>query len=376
MAKALRVLHIANIGLGNAYIGLPLDLCRECYERFPKVFDDLFDYIKREEIDLVLIAGNLYSRYLMSGETAHLLRKLEEAKPCRFVIAPGSDDPYTSDSLYASGRFPSNVMIFEKDTLDHFDLPELNACVYGWAVLSHRRAVNPLQGATVLRQDRINLVVGACDLSAHTLFINTTPESIAAFGADYAALGHGPATPLQYAGKAAYSHAGFLEGHGFEELGRGGFLRLDIEKDGEEATVSEQLVTFSRHRFETVTLDITGATDVHDVAQKIGDAIEENGYSTDTSLRVILEGELYPTVTLRRDSEEFTSFPLSSISFIDRTLPIYRAEELGRDMSIRGMFYLSLSDAIKAAGEHPPTTTAQALRIGLAALDGKDIAGI
>ena len=376
MAKALRVLHIANIGLGNSYVGLPLDLCRECYDRFPKVFDDLFDYIKREKIDLVLIAGNLYGRYLMSNDTAHLLRKLEEAKPCRFVIAPGADDPYTPDSLYSSGRFPDNVMIFEKDTLDRFDLPELGVCVYGWAVLSQRRAIDPLAGASVIRQDRINLVVGACDLSAHTLFINTTPEAIAAFGADYAALGHGPATPIERAGKALYSHAGFLEGHGFEELGRGGFYRLDIEKDGEECRISEDFVSFSRHRFETITLDVTGAAGIEDVAKKIGEAIEENGYSTDTSLRVILEGELYPTVTLRRDSEELTRFPLSSISFIDRTLPTYDAEALRRDMSIRGMFYLALSDAIRASGEHTPTTTAQALRIGLAALDGRDIAGI
>ena len=376
MAKALRVLHIANIGLGNAYVGLPLDLCRECYERFPKVFDDLFDYIKREEIDLVLIAGNLYGRYLISSDTAHLLRKLEEAKPCRFVIAPGADDPYTSDSLYASGRFPDNVLIFEKDTLDHFDLPELGACVYGWAVLSQRRAINPLAGTSVLRQDRINLIVGSCDLSSHTLFVNTTPEAIAAFGADYAALGHGPATAPCCVGRSLYSHASFLEGHGFDELGRGGFYRLDIEKEGEDCTVREQFVTFSRHRYESITLDVTGVTSMEEVAEKIGEAIEENGYSTDTSLRVILEGELHPTVILRSDSEQLTRFPLSSISFIDRTLPIHDAEELRRDMSIRGMFYLSLSDAIKAAGEHTPTTTAQALRIGLAALDGKDIAGI
>ena len=376
MAKALRVLHIANIALGNPYIGLPLDLCRECYDGFLKVFDDLFDYIKREEIDLVLVAGNLYGRYLMSNDTAHLLRKLEEAKPCRFVIAPGAEDPYMPDSLYTSGRFPDNVMIFERDALDRFDLPELGVSVYGWAVLAQRRAVNPLAGASPVRHDRINLIVGACDLSAHTLFINTTPESIAAFGADYAAFGHGPATEIKRAGKTLYSHAGFLEGRGFEELGRGGFYRLDIEKNGEDCRINESFVSFSHHRFETVTLDITGAADIEDVTGRIREAIEKNGYTTDTSLRVILEGELHPTMILRRDGEEFMSFPLASISFIDRTLPTYGAEALRRDMSIRGMFYLTLSDAIRASGEHLPTTTAQALRIGLAALDGRNIAGI
>ena len=158
MKKALRVMHLANIALGNPYIGLPLDLCRECYERFPEVFDELFDYIKREEIDLVLIAGNLYGRYLMSGDTAHLMRKMEEAKPCIFVIAPGAEDPCTTDSLYKSGRFPDNVLIFEKDTLDRFDLPELGATVYGWAVLSQRRNVNPLLDVPPASPDRINLI--------------------------------------------------------------------------------------------------------------------------------------------------------------------------------------------------------------------------
>lgn len=376
MKKALRVMHLANIALGNPYIGLPLDLCRECYERFPEVFDELFDYIKREEIDLVLIAGNLYGRYLMSGDTAHLMRKMEEAKPCIFVIAPGAEDPCTTDSLYKSGRFPDNVLIFEKDTLDRFDLPELGATVYGWAVLSQRRNVNPLLDVPPASPDRINLIVGACDLSSHTLFINTTPESIAAFGADYAAFGHGPATPIKKAGKTLYSHAGFLEGRGFEELGKGGFYRLDIEKTDEGTAIEEHFVSFSRHRFETVTLDITGLTNDEDVSKRILDVIEKNGYERDTSLRVILEGELHPTVLFRRDGEAFTSFPLSSISFIDRTMPTYESEELRRDMSIRGMFYLALSDALKSTNEHSPTTTAQALRIGLAALDSHDIAGI
>ncbi len=134
MEKELRILHVTGVSLGTPYTGLPLDLCRQRYQHFPEVFDSLFSYIEEEKIDLVLFAGNLTGRYLTSEDAEHLLRKLSEAS-CRFVIAPGSQDPYAPDSLYASGRLPKNVSVFESDELERFDFDELGLSVYGWAIL-------------------------------------------------------------------------------------------------------------------------------------------------------------------------------------------------------------------------------------------------
>lgn len=376
MNQTIRILHVANVALGAPYTGIPLELCHECYHRFPEVFDDLFAYVKREGIDLVLFAGNLYGHYLTSADTAHLVRNMAEAAPCRFVIAPGAEDPYASDSLYASGRLPENAYVFETDTLEHFDFDEIGTTVYGWAVQEHRRAVSPLAGVRVADPSRINLLVGSCDMEARTLFISASKQEVADFGADYAAFAHGPATEVLTAGRTRYAHGGFLEGRGFDESGVGGFLRIDVTVTGEERTVDARFVPISRHRFETATLDVTGVKDEAEVDARVAELIEKQGYGRDTSLRVILEGELHPTVILRNDDGNRTDFPLYSIDLVDRTLPIFDAERLEHDMTIRGELYRSLKKRLLAASGDERIAYAQALRAALAALDSRDITGI
>ena len=157
MAGPLRIVHMANAFLGNPYLGLLPEKNRECYYRFPEVFDSLFRYIEEEKIDLVLVPGNLLGRYMTSEDAAHLLRRLSET-PCPIVIAPGDQDPYEADSLYASGRLPVNVRVFESDALERIDLDELGVSVYGWAILGQRSSTSPLAGATLADEGRVNLV--------------------------------------------------------------------------------------------------------------------------------------------------------------------------------------------------------------------------
>ena len=372
MADTLRVLHVANAFLGNPYLCLLPEKNRECYYRFPEVFDSLFRYIEEEKIDLVLVSGNLYGRYMTSDDAAHLIRRLSEA-PCPIVIAPGDQDPYDPDSLWASGRLPANVKVFETDTLERLDLDDLGVSVYGWAILGQRSSTSPLAGATLADAGRINLVVGCCDIGARTLFAHVSRDEIAAFGADYAAFGHGPVTPVRRAGRTQYCHTGFLEGRSFDELGIGGFHRIDVEVVEGERRVDVRFVPLSRHRYETVVMDITGVREMSEVVDRLGGLVVEHGFSEDTSLRVILEGELHPTVMLRHRAEDGKLFSLYSLEFIDHTMPTLGAEELERDMSVRGELYRTLRPRLNSQDLNERLAVAEALRLGLAALESRDI---
>lgn len=375
MAGTLRIVHMANAFLGNPYLGLLPEKNRECYYRFPEVFDSLFRYIEEEKIDLVLVPGNLSGRYMTSEDAAHLIRRLSEA-PCPIVIAPGDQDPYEADSLYASGRLPANVRVFESDSLERIDFDELGVSVYGWAILSQRSSTSPLAGATLADEGRVNLVVGCCDIGARTLFAHVSREELAAFGADYAAFGHGPVTPVKRAGRTQYCHTGFLEGRSFEELGVGGFHRIDITVEEGERRVDVRFVPLSRHRYETVVMDITGVREMGEVMDRLSGLVAEHGFAEDTSLRVILEGDLHPTVLLRQRAEDGNLFSLYSLEFIDRTLPTMGAEELERDMSVRGELYRTLRPRLDSHNLDERLAVAEALRVGLAALESRDITAL
>ena len=373
MKQELCILHVGNVFLGNPYTGLTAAKCKERYRLFSEVFDSLFEYVKNEGVDVVLFSGNLCGRYLTSDDVKHLIRMLGAIPECRFVISPGYQDPFAPDSLYASGRMPENVYIFENESLDHFDFDDIGVRVYGWAIHGQRTTFSPLAGASVDKTDTVNLVSGCCNVGSRALVAHASPEEIAAFGADYAAFGHNTVSQLRTAGNTTYCQAGFLEGRSFEESGHGGFYRIDVRRTEEGKQLTTTFVPLSRHHYETITLNITGVGGMSEVLARVRTAVEEKRFGPKTSLRVILEGELEPTVLLRYSVEEARTIDLYSLDFIDHTLPTLDTEQLEHDMTVRGELYRMLEKRFKSGTLEDRIAVAQALRAGLAALESRDI---
>ncbi len=378
MKQHLRIVHAGSILLGDPYTGLPLEKCKERYRRFSDVLDTFFEYLREEAIDLVLFSGNLCGRYLTSDDAKLLITRLSSFPDCTFVISPGEKDPFDSDSLYASGRLPKNAYIFENEMLDCFTFPSLGVRVYGWAIHGQRSNFAPLSGAVLGDRSMINLISGCCEITHRNLFAHVTLEDIAESSADYAAFSHGAATPVARVGNTLYCHAGFLEGRCFEETGEGGIVRVDITRDteGEERRVDARFVPLYHHRYRSLTLDVTGATDMSDVLRAVRGLVEANGLGPETSLRVVLEGELNPTVMLRRTTDEARDLSLYSLELIDHTRPTLNADYLERDMTVRGELYRTLKERIASQNPQESYAVSQAFRAGLAALESRDITGI
>ncbi len=378
MKQHLRIVHAGSIMLGNPYIGLPLEKCKERYRHFTDVLDSFFAYLRDEAIDLVLFSGNLCGRYLTSDDAKHLITRLSEFPECAFVVSPGDQDPFDSDSLYASGRLPKNVCIFENEVLDHFDFPSLGARVYGWAIHGQRSTFAPLAGVVLGDRSTVNLISGCCAITHRNFFAHVSPEDIAGSLADYAGFSHGPATPVSRVGRTLYCHAGFLEGRSFEESGEGGIVRVDVYRDaeGEPPRTEARFVPLYHHRYKTMTLDVTGAADMSAVLLAVRGLVEANGLGAETSLRVILEGQLSPTVMLRHTTDEARDLSLYSLELIDHTLPLLDAEYLDKDMTVRGELYRTLKKRIASQNPQESFAVSQAFRAGLAALESRDITGI
>ncbi len=371
--RRLRLLHCGDITLGSPYTGLSIDKCRECYHRFSSVFDTLFETVRQEGVQLVLIAGNLCGRYLTSSDAACLIKQFSSLPDCLFVIAPGDQDPYSEDSFYASGRLPQNVKIFEDEQLTRLELDSLNADIYGWGYLGQRIPLSPIHAKSVVNKERFNLLCGCCEIGTRSVFCSLTPEDIGAFGADYAAFAHGPASAVHMAGVTHYAHSGPLEGKNFEEGGIGSVILVDITADGEGKQVKTKRIPLASHRYETLTLNVEGALDMNAVFALLQPLVEENGFGEDTSLRVILEGTLSPEVTLRPEKEDADRLHLYSLEFVDRTLPAQRAAAFMKDMTVRGELYRTLEGRLSSSSVDERSAVAQAFRTGLAALESKDI---
>ena len=127
----LKILHAADLHLDSPFEGLPAGKAAIRRAEQRQLLSRLAELAVREDVDLVLLSGDLLdsdSSYYETGE--ELVRCLRQM-PMPVFIAPGNHDPYTRRSPYARLRLPDNVHVFTENAIRSISLPELNAVVYG-----------------------------------------------------------------------------------------------------------------------------------------------------------------------------------------------------------------------------------------------------
>jgi hypothetical protein len=104
---------------------------------------------------------------------------------------------------------------------------------------------------------------------------------------------------------------------------------------------------------------------------KIAAVIKSHGYGEETMLRIRLLGELPTDFVLPQLSAE--EFGIYSLDVQDMTTPTYNCAYLERDMTVKGELYRTLLPRLSGGTPEERAAAADALRVGLAALENRDI---
>jgi DNA repair exonuclease SbcCD nuclease subunit len=331
----------------------------------------MMNYVQSENIDLVLIAGDLFDCGFVHRDTLALLCARFSTLACPVVISPGNHDPYTPGSLYAGGKLPENVYLFTEKQPTRIDFPALDVSVTGYAFTSDRYEENPLDTPCPLHPKHINILLGHADLGAPLSKYAPLPlKSLEQSGFAYAALGHiHNAPPARRYGNTVAAYSGFLAGRGFDEPGAGGALFVEIEGRHVEMTRLES----AADRFEVLSVDCTGAQKNEEVAERVRKSLSEQEFLPHTALRLRLIGEVglscVPDGRLPADLRE--GFSLLEVR--DETLPILDSGYLEKDPTLRGAFYRAMLPRLTATDDETRMIAARAFRMGLAALAGREV---
>ena len=118
-------------------------------------------------------------------------------------------------------------------------------------------------------------------------------------------------------------------------------------------------------------VEVDGAERDGDVIEKIGERVKLQGYGQETALRVVLRGSvaLDYTPDVSRLAEQCQG-DLYLLQVQDYTTPVFDAEYLREDKTIRGELYRALEDQLGSDDEQKRKIAALALQYGLRALDG------
>ena len=371
----LRIIHTGDVHLDSPFSGLDAKRAEIRKNELRAAFVTMMSYAKKNAVDIILIAGDLFDSDYVTRETVALIVREARNCPAEIFIAAGNHDPISETSVSVKeGIFPENVHIFSGEELEKVSIDRLGVDVYGYSFCSRYLTENPADGHRVDDPGKINILVGHADSrSPDSPYCPVNERIVKDFGADYTALAHihNPPEPRR-ADDAVWAFCGCLEGRDFGETGPKGALLVEIEKDGASPEINVRRLRFSRRRYERGEVSVDGAVSRDEILAKIDSYIDEKGYGEETLLSLTLTGAVPASLVinpsdLAREVEGLFFFELT-----DGTVPEESAEELAADGTVRGEFYRELApllegdEAQRAVGE-------KALKYDLAALSGNNI---
>ncbi len=374
--KKIKILHCSDIHLDAPFVGLTAEKADERRRELRATFSKMMEFVRERKINYVLIAGDLFETKYATNMTAEILiREFRACNETRFIIAPGKNDCYENNPLYLSGRLPDNCYVFSSDTLSRFDFSDDRLTVYGWAFKNEELPSSPIYDKHVDDSSKINIVCGYADLDGEigSTICPIPAQELVKFGADYYALGsRHQKTEFLKKGGSMYSYCGSLECTGFENPYIGGIKFLNIDYNNGELAMDGKHITFGHLRFVNESIDITGVSANNEITNRISKLISQKKYGAETALHIELTGDIDPRFIVPK-ALECDAFGLYFFNMTDKTLPLYNTEHFKRDMSVAGEIYRRMLPMLTSDNESDRLIAAKAFRIGLAALEQREI---
>ena len=371
--KTIKIMHAGDVHLDSAFMGIDSRYSEIRRREILAAFTSMMTYAKMNSVDLMLIAGDLFENTYVTNETLIIAKREFEKFGKPIFVSPGNHDHIRPDSVWMKYKFPSNVYVFREPQLTSYKLDELPVTVYGYAFTDKKKDDVPIEGKKVEDPERINLLVGHCDIISPVKprknHCPIRPYHFDAFGADYAALGH-IHNPPPNGHDNRFCYSGCLEPRGFDEIGPKGACLVEIEKDGVDSTVTVKRVRFSKRTYEEAEISVTGAETQSDISNAVSAYISANHYGENTLLSVNLTGFISPSLVIDRDSLEFSKLGLFYLRVEDLTRPDLDLTVLEKDPTIKGEVYRKLKPSLEADDKRTREVALRALRYSLSALYG------
>lgn len=354
----IRLLHAADLHLDSPFEGLSDEKAALRRAEQRDLLRRLVELRADSKSQLVLLSGDIFDSHAAFAETEEALCSALAQMEVPVFIAPGNHDYYSRGSSFFRLQMPDNVRVFTTGQMTAWEIPELNARVWG-AAFTDKYENGLLRGFTANRREGFTeLLCLHGELAASSQYNPILEAELAASGIDYVALGHIHSfSGLRRAGDCFYAWPGCPEGRGFDECGEKGVIIADVEPKN----VQLQFVPICSRKYETLEV-------------RVGDdgSVELPELDARNTYKIILTGETFkaPDLALLRAELEEKTF---SYRLRDETKRSSDAWENAGEDSLRGVFLSLLREKLDSAADDAERERIKsAARWGLAALEGRE----
>ena len=256
----MRFLHCADIHLDSPlrglerYAGAPVDEVRGATRR---AFENLVQLALREQVDFVVIAGDLYDGDWLDFNTGLFFAKgmaqLGESHIAVYVVRGNHD---AASRVTRILRLPNNVHLFPDRAAKTVVDDSLGLAVHGQSFATAAVTEDLAAAYPAALRDHFNLGVLHTSLTGregHAPYAPTTEQMLRSKGYDYWALGHVHAREI--VSRDPYIvYPGNVQGRHIRECGAKGCELVTVE----EGVISSVPVALDVLRFEHIALDVSG----------------------------------------------------------------------------------------------------------------------
>ncbi len=299
-----RFIHAADIHLDSPLINLrrhdefPLDQFLSATRR---AFDNLVEVAIEQQVDFVVIAGDLYDGDCSDYQTpAHFRRKMESLgeQGIGVYILQGNHDAASKVTRPFRLELPDNVHLFPTKRPDTFLLNDLAVAIHGQG-FAQQEVREDLSAHYPVRHDgyfNIGVLHTTCGAQeGHDPYAPSNPTSLDAMGYDYWALGHIHKRQELTVDRTPIWYSGNLQGRHIRETGPKGCLLVTVEDGETESVVFHPLDVLRWEVCEVDTARLSTDDEVLGVVlDQIGTLIESNqGRPLATRVRLVGQTAAY-----------------------------------------------------------------------------------
>ena len=329
----MKIIHCSDLHLDSALrSNLPQEKAQIRNTELCMAFGRLVAFAKQEQIDAVLIAGDLFDSPYVSRRTAeYVLETVRCAAQIPFFYLRGNHDE--SRNVFAEYELPANLNTFDSVWKSYHCGQVVITAIEpegsGWLSMYDSLRLDEKDMNIVMLHGQVATQPGVEQISLPLL----RDKSIR-----YLALGH-----LHTYSKAAldthgeYCYAGCLEGRGFDECGEKGFALLETDGD----RLRSRFVPIAARTLHEIAVDVSELETVTQILSEMKRAA--SGIGAEDLVKFVLTGTY--TLQTQKDIRFLQQMLEPDFWFVkikDETSLLVDRKSYEHDISLKGEFVRSV----------------------------------
>ncbi len=349
----MKIIHCADLHLGSKINSRLKKITDDRKNDLRNSFIHLCEYAELNKIKIIMLSGDVFDSDKPSRKDKEAFYALvKKYSFIDFLYLKGNHD------ILTDGEEIANLKTFDEDFNSYkYD----NICITG-IELNNSNSLSFYNNLNLTKED-INI------LMLHGQISDSVGESLIKISnlknkyIDYLALGH--IHNFDYGKidlRGIYAYSGCLEGRGFDETGKKGFVLLDI-KDNK---IDFEFIPFCRREIIIKSVDISLANSIPEIVEKIKNNVN---FNSNDIYRINLIGDLLPDKNfLPKDIESYFS-NLYFIEIIFNTNIVIDYNQYINDLSLKGEFVRTLVNDKNIIDEDKK----EIVSLGLKLLEGREV---